>query len=110
MVGPGGNPFRWRWGRIARACLQAGSARGSSPLAARLPGRAPLIVMIGALALRDLSRPDSLIRQVASGLLKTCAKPFRTTAVDQSAGPALLSSPDSAAKSLPKRASGELPD
>lgn len=89
----GQGPFRWRWGRMAGACMPAKSIPSISASPAGLLGRAPLIAMLGALVLRDLGRPDSLIRQFARKLLGARAMPRRTAVVVQPAGSSLLSSP-----------------
>ena len=77
-------PFRWRWGKIAGARRPGGRmVPGASAAPAGLLGRAPLIFLIGGLILRDLSRPDSRIRKVATMLLGRPAAKDRTAVVVQ---------------------------
>ncbi len=78
-------PFRWRWGLIAGACRSGRMAPGASAAPAGLLGRAPLIFLIGSLVLRDLSRPDSRIRKIATMLLGRPAVEDRTAVVIQPA-------------------------
>jgi hypothetical protein len=56
---------------------------GASASPAGLFGRAPLVFLIGSLVLRDLSRPDSRIRKIATRLLGRPAVEDRTVVVVQ---------------------------
>jgi len=95
-----GSPFRWRWGKMARMCLATGSAPGASSAPRGFSGRTPLIFMLGALILRDLSRENSLIRQFAGKLLKLHAAPRRTVVEVHPASPPILSQDESRRKNL----------
>ena len=66
---PTRGPFRWRWGKIAGACVAGRPASGLSAMPAALFRRAPLLALLGTLALRDLARPDSRIKQLARSIL-----------------------------------------
>ena len=75
-------PFRWRWGMIAGACRPGRMIPGASASPAGLFGRAPLVFLIGSLVLRDLSRPDSRIRKIATRLEDRTVVVVQPTAIE----------------------------